>query len=246
MSARALASPASTTLAKDCLRVTRRPRASASAVISSGITRPERTTRSAASSSAPCALTARLTRSVKKATAVIAATAMRIAATSTVSSPARHSRASVTSAKRSVDPLRMPTGVDVPPASAAIGAVPEQAPRVEAQDASAARRDALVVRDEHERDAARRVQLEQEIDDLRAGARVQVARGLVGEEERGRRHERASERDALLLAARELARIVQRALGEADAPELGARAVRSARRAGELERQHDVLERRQR
>ena len=51
------------------------------------------------------------------------------------------------------------------------------------------------------------------------GGGVEVAGRLVGEEQPRARHERARERDALLLAARELLRIVMQALAEADALE---------------------------
>jgi hypothetical protein len=55
--------------------------------------------------------------------------------------------------------------------------------------------------------------------DLEAGARVEVAGRLVGEDQARLGHERARDRDALLLAARELVRRVVEAPGEADALE---------------------------
>ena len=86
-------------------------------------------------------------------------------------------------------------------------------------------------------------QLGEHVEDAVAGGAVEVAGRLVGEEDRRPRREGAGERDALLLAAGELGRVVVAALAEADAAS-SARARSSGRaRAGELERQQDVLER---
>ena len=71
-------------------------------------------------------------------------------------------------------------------------------------DPRRARGDVALVRDEHDGDPAVAVELLQEREDLEAGARVEVARGLVGQEQRRIGHERARDRDALLLAAGEL------------------------------------------
>src|SRR5690606_22265636 len=76
-----------------------------------------------------------------------------------------------------------------------------------------------VVRDEHERRAALAVQLLEQLDDRFAGRRVEVARRLVGEQDSRLVDERAGERDALLLAARKLRRIVVEPVGEPDAGE---------------------------
>ena len=62
-----------------------------------------------------------------------------------------------------------------------------------------------VVGHQHQGRPARAVQAREQLDDLRAGGGVEVAGGLVGEQEGGPRGEGAGERDALLLAARELA-----------------------------------------
>ena len=80
---------------------------------------------------------------------------------------------------------------------------------------------------------------------LEAGARIQVAGGLVGEQQRGPVHQRAGDRDALLLAAGELARQVALAALEADRAQRGARALAllGGRDAAVDERQLDVLER---
>ena len=59
----------------------------------------------------------------------------------------------------------------------------------------------------------------EEREDLEARARVEVAGGLVGEEHRRARDERARDRDALLLAAGELVRCVMHAIAETDGVE---------------------------
>ncbi len=104
-------------------------------------------------------------------------------------------------------------------------------------------RRARVVRDEHQRGAVLAVEAEHEIGHLDAGGDVEVAGRLVGHEELRLARERARDRDALLLAAGKLARIVRRALREADAVEPRACPRRRVVGAGELERQHHVLER---
>ena len=89
-----------------------------------------------------------------------------------------------------------------------------------------------VVRDRHDR-RARRVQLLQQREDVRAGAGVQVAGGLVGEQDRGAADQRAGDRDALALAARELRRRVASTGAPARpprAPRAPAPAARPARR----------------
>ena len=60
------------------------------------------------------------------------------------------------------------------------------------------------------------IQREQQIADGGAGALVEVAGRLVGEQQLRPVHERAGEGDALLLAARQLVRVVVQALAEAD------------------------------
>src|SRR5581483_6443758 len=144
------------------------------------------------------------TRSVKKATLVTPATAIAIASARMRSSPARQSRASMRSASlmrcASCDP-----------------------PRREPDLARAAAGDRLVVRHEDQRRAALGVQREHELDHRGAGRRVEVAGRLVGEEQLRLGDEGARERDALLLAAREVLRIMAQALAETDASEHRAR-----------------------
>ena len=91
------------------------------------------------------------------------------------------------------------------------------------------------------------VQLAEHLHDLLAGRAVEVAGGLVGQEDRGLVDQRAGDGDALALAARQLVGPVVHAVAQADpaaAPRWrGSR--RSLRRdAGVDQRQLDVVERR--
>ena len=85
-------------------------------------------------------------------------------------------------------------------------------------DALRGAREILVVRDDDDRRAVGVQPLEQR-DHLGAGARVELAGGLVGEEQRRPVGERARDGDALLLAAGQLRRAVALALREADVVE---------------------------
>ena len=73
-----------------------------------------------------------------------------------------------------------------------------------------------VVRHHDDRLAELLVQAPQQLEDLVARLRVEVARGLVGDQDLRVGHDRARDRDALLLAARELPRVVVHPVGEAD------------------------------
>jgi acyl-CoA thioesterase I len=99
-----------------------------------------------------------------------------------------------------------------------------------------------IVGDEDEGRAALAVHLEEQVDDLLAGLRIEVARGLVGEEEPRFGHEGACEGDALLLAPGELARIVSEPLGEPHAIEHAPRARFGIGPAVQFEGQHHVLQ----
>ena len=79
-----------------------------------------------------------------------------------------------------------------------------------------------------ERGAALDVAGEQQIDHLRAGGLVEIAGRLVGDQDRRIGRERAGERDALLLAAGKLRRIMMQPLGQADLGQFLARAVGTA------------------
>ena len=100
-----------------------------------------------------------------------------------------------------------------------------------------------VVRHEHDGHALA-VQLLEQAQDLGRGAAVEGAGGLVGEEQARAVHERAGDRDALLLAAGELHRPVMGAVREADAAERlqGALAAGPAVEARIDHRQFDIAE----
>ena len=87
---------------------------------------------------------------------------------------------------------------------------------LQAQLALAARGDAAVVRDQHERGAALARQRQHQLEDAVGGVAVEVAGGLVRQHARGARDERARDGHALALAAGQLARPMLRARAEAD------------------------------
>ena len=70
--------------------------------------------------------------------------------------------------------------------------------------------------DHRDRCSVGRVQIPEEVRQRPAGDRVEVARRLVGEEDRRPTDERAGDRDALALAARQLAGPVVSSLPETD------------------------------
>ncbi len=100
------------------------------------------------------------------------------------------------------------------------------------------------MRHQHQRRAAPRPLLEDEIHDGAARRLVEIAGGLVGHQDRWVGGERPGERDALLLAAGQLRRIVPEPLAEPDLAKLGLGAPEGVAPAGELQRHCDVLERR--
>ena len=81
----------------------------------------------------------------------------------------------------------------------------------EVEDAVGDRGRARIVGHHHDRLAVVVARAPEQREDLGARARVEVARRLVGEDDRRPRDERARDRDALLLAARELGRAGGRA-----------------------------------
>src|SRR6185503_11025022 len=103
-----------------------------------------------------------------------------------------------------------------------------------------------VVRHDEQRDAVA-IELLDDLNDFAAGLRIEVARGLVGEQEARLHDDRAADRDALALAARELIRAMIDAGLEAHGLEdFGSSfAARARRGTHEHERQLDVLERRE-
>ena len=75
---------------------------------------------------------------------------------------------------------------------------------------------ARVVRHHDDRLAVVAVERLQQVENLVARLAIEIARGLVAQQQRRVGDDGAGDADALLLAARELPRIVLRAFGEAD------------------------------
>ena len=147
--------------------------------------------RSAASTSAACARTPCEMRLVKKPTAVRDSTATVSASSSTDSSPDLRSRHRLRNAKRS--DLHQFT---VWPASSS---------STRSQRLASAR--SCVTSTRVLPRAA--IEFEQQIGDALPGGGVQIAGGLIREQHGRMRHEGARDRDALLLAAGQLLRIVR-------------------------------------
>ena len=99
--------------------------------------------------------------------------------------------------------------------------------------------------DHHGRLAVARDGVAQEREDLRARRRVEVAGRLVGEHDGGPGDERACDRDALLLATRELCGAVPEAVSEADRGDQLPAPGRIRPLACDRQRQEDVLLRRE-
>ena len=128
------------------------------------------------------------------------------------------------------------------------GLVGHDAAVAEADEPRSVLGDVVLVRDEQDGDAALLVQALEDAHDLDAGARVEVAGGFVGQDDRRLVDQRAGDGDALLLAAGELVRHVVIALAEPDRVERRQRALvplgglEAVLRAVE-QRQLDVVER---
>src|SRR5690606_11743622 len=116
----------------------------------------------------------------------------------------------------------------------------------EANRAPRASSEAGIVGDEHERRAARAGQFLHQADDAFAARGPETARRLVGEQDPRLMDERARERDALLLAARELRRIMIEPTAQAHALEQRGGPRGDVSVAAQLERHLHVLERGQR
>ena len=104
-----------------------------------------------------------------------------------------------------------------------------------------------VVGHHHDRLAELRVQLLEQGEDVVGARAIEVARRLVGDDDRRVVDDGARDRDALLLPAGELPRVVLHPVLEADDAERGLRALLALgrRELREQERQLDVLERRE-
>ena len=92
----------------------------------------------------------------------------------------------------------------------------------------------------------RAIDVEQQVDDVVAGAAVEIAGRLVGEQDRRIVGERAGDRHALLLAARQLRRIVMAAVRSPTSASSASARAPGIRRAGNLHRHQHVLAGRQR
>src|SRR5258708_2232869 len=114
---------------------------------------------------------------------------------------------------------------------------------VEVDDAPAERVDDLGVVRRHDERRAELLHAREELDDLPARDRVEVARRLVGDEHPRTVDEGTRDRDTLLLATGELAREVPAAVGQPDEREraLGLLAHDVTRVSGDDEREGDVL-----
>lgn len=102
-----------------------------------------------------------------------------------------------------------------------------------------------VMGDQHQRGTGIGAQRKQQFDDARAGAGIQIAGRLIGEQDTWGRREGARERHPLLFAAGELARIVAGALMQANSGErrIGALLSRAQALTGQLQRQQHILAR---
>ena len=87
---------------------------------------------------------------------------------------------------------------------------------------------------------------EHQVDDRRAGCGVEIAGRFIGQQQSGFGREGARQRDPLLFAAGQLARVVRHPPAQADPFQQCHRALAHPVDAGQFERQHDVFERGQR
>ena len=110
-------------------------------------------------------------------------------------------------------------------------------PAVGELDHAAASRGQLgIMGDDEQSRAALGEAREQQIHDLRARRGIEIAGWLVGEDDARARCQRAGDRDALLLATRQLGRIMAEAMAQPDRLQLGARAIEGVARAVQFER----------
>ncbi len=85
---------------------------------------------------------------------------------------------------------------------------------------------------------------EQQLDDVASGRLVEIAGRFVGDDDGGIGRERTRERDALLLAAGKLGRIMMQARARPTAASSRSARASASARAGEFERHRDVFQRR--
>src|SRR5262245_32095432 len=96
------------------------------------------------------------------------------------------------------------------------GSIDAHAAVTEADDSAGVLGDVGLVGHEHDGDAAFRVEALEDAHHLDARARVEVARGFIGQQQRWLVDERAGDGHALLLSARELIRVVIQPAAESD------------------------------
>jgi len=99
-----------------------------------------------------------------------------------------------------------------------------------------------VMSDEQQCRAARALDAQQQVHDVTAGRRIQIAGRLVGEHDDRIVGQRTGERDALLLAARELRRVMVSAIGQSHLVEQPSCAGGRVASACNFHRNADVLE----
>ncbi|KAG1260214.1 hypothetical protein G6F65_015110 [Rhizopus arrhizus] len=116
----------------------------------------------------------------------------------------------------------------------------QQAAVIDAVDVLAALGQPQVVGDQHQRGAAAGVEFEQQVADVLAGGVVQRAGRFVGEQDARAGDEGTCQGHALLLAARQLARVVTGAMAQADLRQHFVHP-HPVFAAGQLQRQRDVL-----
>src|SRR5579872_2272123 len=104
-------------------------------------------------------------------------------------------------------------------ALAVVDAVRHDLAVLERDDPRTVFRDGLLVRDEHDRDAAIVLEALEDVHDLDAGAAVEISGGLVREQDRRIVQQRPRDGDPLLLAAGQLIRMMIDAIGKADGVE---------------------------
>src|SRR5437667_7585599 len=151
---------------------------------------------------------------------ITAATPMMIRASSTPSAAccaaARAARSSRSFGRASLSPSpqeadgRAPAGMTRP-----VGIVGNDLAVSEDDDAPGEARDALLVRDQHDGDGVLVVEAFEDIQDLHAGGRIEVAGRLVGQQQRWSIDQGAGNGDPLLLAAGQLVGMVIFATAEA-------------------------------
>ena len=88
-----------------------------------------------------------------------------------------------------------------------------------------------------------RLPCQQQIDDFGAGGGIEVAGGLVGEDDGGARGQRSGNGDALLLSARKLRWIMVQAVGKADGGEFLGGALAGMGKPGKIEGGFHIFQR---